>query len=99
MVGTESDNLRVINNTDLNRFEVQLDHQVAVLEYQIAGKNIIYTHTEVPPEYEGRGIAATMARFAMEFAREQGYKVQALCPYVNAFVRRHPEYHSITWGF
>lgn len=99
MVETEYDNLEIVNNTELNRFEIQLGHQVAVLEYQIAGKNIIYTHTEVPPEHEGKGIAAYMARFAMEFARENGLKVQALCPYVNAFVRRHPEYHSITWGF
>ncbi len=87
-------------NVLANRFEVTLgDAAIAILEYQIAGKNIIFTHTEVPVEYEGQGIAGKLAHVALEYAKNEGYKVQALCPYVAAYVRQHPEYHSITWGY
>lgn len=91
--------LEVINNTAANRFEIQLGDELAILEYMIAGKNIIYSHTEVPKAYGGQGIAGKLAYTAMEFAKAQGYKVQAVCPYVDRYVKKHPEYQSITWGY
>jgi len=92
--------LTIHNNPDANRFEVSLpDDQMAFIEYQIAKKNILYTHTEVPPAFEGQGVGGKLAKYALDFARDNGYKVQALCPFVKAYVQRHPEYHAITWGF
>jgi len=35
----------------------------------------------------------------LDYARDHGYKIQALCPFMNAYVRRHKEYHPITWGY
>lgn len=91
--------LTVKNNTDKHRFEVSLDDQLALVEYRIAGPNIIFTHTEVPPEFEGMGIAGKMAKVALDYAKAEGYKIQALCPYIAAYVRRHAEYQPITWGY
>lgn len=92
--------MEVKNNTDAKRFEVDLgDGKLAMIEYMLAGKNIIFTHTEVPEEFEGQGIANQMAHEALEHAKENGYKVQPLCPFVAAYIRKHPEYQSITWGF
>ncbi|MCA9910763.1 MAG: N-acetyltransferase, partial [Gammaproteobacteria bacterium] len=53
---------------------------------------------EVPPAYEGQGIAARLAHAALEYAKEQGLKVNPVCPYVKAYLRKHPEYQSIVWG-
>lgn len=92
-------NIEVHHNPDAKRFEVRLDGEIAMIEYMRAGTNIIYTHTEVPPAFEGRGIANALAYSAMEYAKAEGLKVQALCPFVAAYVRKHPEYHSITWGY
>lgn len=93
------ENIVVVNNEEEKRFEVVLGESLAMIEYQRAGKNIIYTHTEVPEAFEGKGIAKKMAFAAMEFAKDNGLKVQALCPFVAKYVREHPEYHSITWGY
>ena len=49
------------------------------------------THTEVPPAFEGRGIAAALVREALAWARAQGLKVWPLCSYVAVYMRRHPE--------
>lgn len=90
----------VVHNPDKNRFEVQLDaDNVAVAEYMQHGKNLVFTHTEVPAAYEGRGIAAKLAYTALEYARDNGYKVQPLCPFIRSYIKRHPEYHAISWGF
>lgn len=91
--------LEVSNNPEEKRFEVLLDDKIAMVEYMIAGQNIIFTHTEVPPEFEGLGIAGKMAYVALEYAKAKGYKVQALCPYIASYVAKHPEYQSITWGY
>ena len=97
-MGLNLDDLTVNNNAQENRFEIDLGDGVAILEYMIAGTNIIYSHTEVPVAYEGQGLASKLAHHAMEYAKTNGLKVQALCPYVAGYVQRHPEYKSITWG-
>lgn len=91
--------LEVRNNPEENRFEVILGDAIAIVEYMIAGQNIIFTHTEVPREFEGLGIANRMARFVLDYARDDGYKVQALCPFISTYIRKHPEYQANTWGY
>jgi predicted GNAT family acetyltransferase len=94
------DEIEVINNEAEKRFEVLFDDgTVAMITYIRAGKTIIYTHTEVPESQGGKGIAGKMAYAALEFAKANGLRVQAACPYIKKYVSQHPEYHSITNGF
>lgn len=90
--------LEVHNNEEAKRFEAQLGDKFAIIEYMRAGNNIIFTHTEVPQEYEGQGIANKLAYVALECAKEQGLKVQPLCPFVKLYITKHPEYQDIVWG-
>jgi predicted GNAT family acetyltransferase len=48
--------------------------------------------TEVPEALEGQGIGSALARGALDDVRAQGLQVIPLCPFVAAFIRRHPEY-------
>jgi uncharacterized protein len=89
----------VINNIDLERFEIALDGDLAIAEYTIEGKDIFFTHTEVPTAYEGQGIGSRLAFAALEFAKSQGFTVHAHCHFIASYIRRHPEYQSITWGY
>lgn len=56
---------------------------------------IVIDHTGVPPEYEGRGIAAMLVHRAIADAREQGFKITPVCSYVVAQFRRHPEWADL----
>ncbi len=87
--------IEVVNNAEEKRFEVKLEQGIAKLQYMHHGNDIYYTHTEVPPQYEGQGIAGAMAKTALEFARDNGLTVYPTCPYVSAYIRRHPEYQSL----
>ena len=60
-----------------------------------ADGTIIIDHTGVPPEYEGRGIAAKLVNQAIADAREQGFKITPVCSYVVAQFRRHPEWADL----
>ena len=56
---------------------------------------IVIDHTGVPPEYEGRGIAARLVNRAISDAREQGFKITPVCSYVVLQFRRHPEWADL----
>jgi predicted GNAT family acetyltransferase len=90
-------NLEVVNNREARRFEVQLNDKVAIMQYLLTNHLIVFTHTEVPPEFEGQGIAGKIAKVALDTARADGLKVQPLCPFVAAYIRRHPEYQDLVW--
>lgn len=82
----------VSNNVEKSRFEVDLgDGSFAIAEYRLGGGRIAFTHTEVPPAYGGRGVATTLIRFALDWARERGLKVAPICPFVAAYITAHKE--------
>ena len=84
---------------DHERYEAGLDGVlVGILQYVIKRGRIALVHTEVFPGFEGRGIAAGLARFALDDARRRGLRVIASCPYVKRYLETHPEYHDIVVG-
>lgn len=89
------DEIEVVNNPKNRRFEVRTDNQLAVLEYLEWGNRIILSHTVVPKELSGRGIASTLAYTGLEYAKTNGLEVVVRCPFVARFLKSHPEYDSI----
>jgi predicted GNAT family acetyltransferase len=77
------------------RFEVDLGKEKAVLIYMIKAGLFIMLHTEVPPAFEGKGIAGKMANAAFDYARESGFKVRSYCSYTTRYMERHPEYKNL----
>jgi len=99
MTDINADELDVIHNAKESRFEVTIDGKTAQVAYMQAGKNVIFPHTEVPIEFEGQGIASKIAKTALDWAVDNGYKIQALCPFISAYIKRHAEYQPHTWGY
>lgn len=77
------------------RFEIERDGQVAYLEYNLAGKVLQLIHSEVPESLRGHGLATELAHSALEWARENGVKVDVICPSVEAYLEKHPEYSDL----
>jgi len=88
-----SNNVR--DNTERHRFELEADGQIAYSNYRLSNGVLTILHTEVPKTMEGRGIGSALARGLLDIARSQGLKVQPLCPFVRAFMDRHPEYAEL----
>ena len=85
----------VVDNAAQCRFELHADGQIAVLEYVLAGDHIRLVHTEVPAGLRHRGYAEALARAGLDHARANGLKAVPLCPFVRAFLKRHPEYEPV----
>ena len=86
-----ADPVQVTDNVSRRRFEVELAGEVAFAEYALEPGRMILPHTVIPPAFEGRGVASALARHAFGYARERGLSVVPTCPFMAAWVKKHPE--------
>lgn len=91
----DSKDLSIIDNTEAQRFEAQLGDDRAVAEYHLKNNVIIFTHTEVPEVMEGKGVAGKLIKTALDTAKAEHYQVVPLCPFVSAYIKRHPDYRDL----
>jgi predicted GNAT family acetyltransferase len=89
------DTVHVRNNREHSRYEVELNGRRAVIQYRDTAGVRYYLHTEVPEALEGHGIASKMAKFALDEAQAEDMPIVPLCPFVRAYIERHPEYKPL----
>jgi uncharacterized protein len=90
------DDATVVNVPPAHRYELQLDgRRIGLLSYRQRGDRIALTHTEVSPGCEGRGFGSRLAASALDDARRQGLVVVPICPFITAYIQRHPEYQDL----
>lgn len=85
----------VRHNVAAQRFEIATDSHLSVAEYLLDGPTVIFTHTFVPPELRGRGLAEKLVRAALQWAQAEKRPVVAACSYVAKFVERHVEFQPL----
>lgn len=68
---------------------------VAVANYRLRDGTIVFTHTEVPPAFAGRGVGMRLARFALDDAARRHLAVIPRCPFMATVIRRHPQYVAL----
>jgi predicted GNAT family acetyltransferase len=81
----------VKNNEAAHRFELEAEGR----EYRRRNGTIVFTHTEVPLQLEGKGIGNALAKSALDYARSEGLRVVPRCRFIAAFIKRHPEYQDL----
>ncbi|MGX5672256.1 GNAT family N-acetyltransferase [Thermomonas fusca] len=82
----------ILHEVPEQRFVTQAEGHTARLDYIEDEGRLTITHTIVPPEIGGRGIAGELVRAALAYARDSGLKVDPQCSYADAWMRRHPEF-------
>jgi uncharacterized protein len=88
--------LTIRDNPDRRRFEADLgDGSIAIAEYNLLTGKIMFTHTEVPPEHEGRGIGTALIRYSLDDARKRGLQVIPICPFFAAYMQRHSDVQDL----
>jgi uncharacterized protein len=86
----------VVDAPDASRYELRLEGDlIGVAVYRRRPDRIVFIHTEVAEAYEGHGYASVLATTALDDARRQGVAVVPLCPYIAAYIARHPEYQDL----
>lgn len=88
--------MEIVDNREKHRYETSVPGGTAFAAYRIEDGKIVFTHTEVPEEAEGHGVGDALARFALDDVRARGLKVVPLCPFIAAWIERHPDYKALT---
>jgi predicted GNAT family acetyltransferase len=85
----------VTDNPALSRYEMAVDGTIAFVAYRRDGDVVALTHTEVPPALSGRGVGSALARGTLDLVRAAGLTIRPLCPFIAAFIARHPDYADL----
>ncbi|WP_462250372.1 GNAT family N-acetyltransferase [Ekhidna sp.] len=82
--------IKTKNNTEENRFELNLENSIALIDYKIGKKGALYLiHTEVPDEMGGQGVGHKLVRETLGIIEKEDLKIIPLCPFVRSFVKKH----------
>ena len=94
---TQPEGLQVVEVPDRRRFEVRTadGERIGQADYERIGPLLAFTHTEVDPAHEGQGVASQLVREALDQVRASNRQIVAYCPYVRAWLRRHPDYQDL----
>lgn len=86
----------LILNQEKKRFELEVEGKTAFIEFILNNENILFlTHTEVPVGLEGKGVGSGIVSKTLDYIKENGYTLAPLCPFVAAYLKRHPEWKEI----
>lgn len=78
-----------------SRFELEAGGVTAFMNYQRSSNVISLDHTETPVAARGRGLASQLVKGVLDEVRSRGLKIVPRCPFVRAYVERHPEYRNL----
>jgi uncharacterized protein len=74
----ETDSYLVVHNEAKNRFEIALSGGTGFAEYRVEGDRMIFTHTQVPPQFRGRGIAKKLVLAGFDVAGKNNLRIVPL---------------------
>ncbi len=84
--------MEVIHDTINSSFVIKVDNASSYVSYNLNEGVIEFYTTYTPPQLRGRGLAEKVVRAALEYAKENNFKVIPSCSYVGVFIERNPEY-------
>lgn len=91
----ELKNMELWVNKDRHRFELRFGDKTAYIEYGHKENIITLFHTKVPDEMEGQGVGSTLIEKTLKYIEKNNYKLIPLCPFVVAYLKRHPEWNRL----
>jgi len=100
MTTAQRTDVTVIRNEDRRRYEAFAGGTALAgfVDYREAREPVVLIHTEVDPSFQGRGVGSALARAALDDMRDRGLQALVVCPFINSWVRRHPEYSDVTFN-
>ncbi|MBJ6366736.1 GNAT family N-acetyltransferase [Snuella sedimenti] len=88
-------NIPLYKNEGKKRFEIEIDGSFAFINYEEKSNQIALVHTETEPALAGKGAAAAVVEKTLNYIEASGKMLLPFCPYVFAYIKRHPEWKRI----
>ena len=92
----DAEEVRVVEDEAAQRYNALLGDQTAgFVTYRGRGERRVLVHTEVDPQFEGRGVGSRLVKGVLEDLRGRGIRAQVLCPFITDYLKRHPDYSDV----
>jgi predicted GNAT family acetyltransferase len=86
----------VADHPEATRYELTADDErIGFVTYRMEPGVIALLHAEVNPAHERQGWGSRLVAGALDDVRERGLKVRPVCPFVVAYIERHPDYRDL----
>lgn len=86
----------VTHNVEKSRYDIETDGELAgFAEYHERDGIAAFLHTEISPDFGGRGLATQLIRESLDDARAKGWKIEPFCPFVRAFIQKNKDYRDL----
>jgi len=85
----------LIHNSSENQYEYQIESQVAKIQYEVVDGKYHLTHTIVPKELGGRGIAKSLTNDVLTALKNDGKKAVAGCSFIVKYQEKNPEWNEL----
>jgi uncharacterized protein len=90
---------RVADNPRASRYELWLGAtRAGLIEHRSEPGVVLLVHTEIDPAFAGQGLGERLVADALDDLRARGLKLVPLCPFVRAYLRRHPDQADLVAG-
>src|ERR1700688_1889321 len=82
-------------NDALHHLELEIEGNIAFIDYKLLRDTLFLIHTEVPPGLKGKGLGSAIVQKALQYAKDNNYKIVPICPFVQSYLERHKEWNEI----
>src|SRR5450432_230477 len=82
-------------NDALHHLELEVEGSIAFIEFKLSHGKLFLIHTEVPPELGGKGAGSAIVQKALQYAKNNNYKIVPICSFVRSYLKKHKEWNDI----
>jgi len=91
-----SQQTHVVRHAEANRYELYVEDALAgTIEYRAEAGRLTLVSTAIEPAFAGHGLGSRLVAGALDDARATGERVVTECEFVDAYIKRHPEYNGL----
>lgn len=83
--------LTIQHNPADKKFETHLEGSVAFIDYELEGKNLTITHTEVPEIFRGKGVGGELVNAVLDHAKKENLLIDSRCGYATKQIAKQLE--------
>ena len=87
--------LKLQVNDALHRLELEIEGNIAFIEYKLLHEKLFLIHTQVPPALEGKGVGSAIVQKALQYAKDNNYPIVPICPFVQRYLAKHKEWNEL----
>ncbi|WP_432672076.1 GNAT family N-acetyltransferase [Flavobacterium sp. SM2513] len=83
-------------NSEKNRFELEVESSLAIIDFQKIEPNILdLIHTEVPAALSGKGVGSKLVSGALQYCKDNNLQIIPSCSFVESYIEKHLEWKEL----